>query len=193
MEEIKNYYNNCHSIPSDINEHLPKLLEYAYSSETITEMGVRWVSSTWAFLLSNPKKLISYDILKYDNVDEVIRLSQKYGINYEFIEQDVLKTEIDETELLFIDTLHTYNQLILELNLHAKKVKKFIILHDTVSFGRVDENVYDHASELIKNFDNNKRGLLTAVEDFLKSEEGLKWEIHEHYENNNGLMILKNK
>lgn len=193
MEEIKNYYNYCHSTPSDINEHLPKLLEYAYSSETITEMGVRWVSSTWAFLLSNPKKLISYDIVKHDNVDEVIRLSQKYGINYEFIEQDVLKTEIDETELLFVDTLHTYNQLILELNLHAKKVNKFIILHDTVSFGRVDENVYDHASELIKNFDNNKHGLVTAVEDFLKSEEGLKWEIHEHYENNNGLMILKKK
>ena len=35
--------------------------------------------------------------------------------NYSFEEKDVLQLDIEPTELLFIDTLHTYNQLIKEL------------------------------------------------------------------------------
>jgi hypothetical protein len=104
--------------------------------------------------------------------------------------------EIEDTELLFIDTLHTYQQLSSELKLHSEKVSKYIILHDTVYFGRVDEKIYSHASEIIKNDKdnkNNKSGLMTSVEDFLNSDYGFKWEIHKHYENNNGLTILKRK
>jgi hypothetical protein len=190
MEEIKNFYNICHSTPSDINEHLPKLLEYAYSSETITEMGVRWVTSTWAFLLSNPKKLVSYDVLKDNKVDEVINLSKKYNINYKFEIQDVLKIEIDPTDLLFIDTLHTYNQLSLELRRHSKKVNKFIILHDTETFAYIDESIYERASDLVKEQPQTKQGLWNAVLDFLDTDEGKKWKVLEKLTNNNGLTIL---
>jgi hypothetical protein len=186
------YEENC-KLVSDINEHLPTLLRYAKECKHITEMGVRFVSSTWPLLLSKPDKLISYDIVKKDNIDEVISLSDEYNVNYIFIESDVLKTEIEQTELLFIDTLHTYNQLSQELNLHSKNVSKYIILHDTESFGLMDEGIYPHASELIKTLTTEKQGLLIAVTDFLLSDEGKKWVIHEKYNNNNGLMILKKK
>ena len=59
LEQI--YYQKCNS-PSDINEHLPTLKRYADECEHITEMGVRWVVSTYAFLMSKPKKLVSIDI-----------------------------------------------------------------------------------------------------------------------------------
>jgi hypothetical protein len=184
------YEENC-KLVSDINEHLPTLLSYAKECKHITEMGVRFVSSTWPLLASKPDKLISYDIVKKDNINEVISLAYEYNINYIFVESDVLKTEIEQTELLFIDTLHTYNQLSQELNLHSKNVSKYIILHDTETFGLVDENIYPHASELVKTLSTEKQGLLNAVTDFLLSNEGKKWKIHEKYTNNNGLMILK--
>jgi len=138
MEKIKVIYENeCRNI-SDINEHLPTLLKYACECEHITEMGVRWVSSTWPLLLSNPKKMISYDILRDPKINNVIQLANEYKIEYQFITADVLKIEIEETDLLFIDTLHTYNQLFYELQLHSDKCSKYIILHDTTSFEYID-------------------------------------------------------
>jgi len=192
MDKIKLKYDKNCQIRSDINEHLPTIYGYAKQCSHITEMGVRSVSSTWALLLSS-NKVISYDIIKHPNIDEVITLCKEYNLDFTFHEKDVLKEHIEETELLFIDTLHTYQQLSSELRLHSEKVSKYIILHDTVTFGRVDERVYDHASEIIKNSKNEKSGLMTAVEDFLDSDIGFGWKIHEQHENNNGLTILKRK
>lgn len=193
MEKLKIKYEQQISLDSDINQHIPTLFKYGKECKHITEMGVRWVSSTWAFLYSQPEKLISYDIVKDSNIDEVISLSQEYKIPFEFHERDVLSIEISPTDLLFIDTLHTYNQLINELIKHSEKVSKYIILHDTVSFGYVDENIYSHASDVVKSLNNTKQGLMNAVIDFLNSDLGKNWEIFESFENNNGLTILKRK
>ena len=191
MEKIQEQYLNQIKITSDINEHIETLYNIAKECDHITEMGVRWVSSTWAFLYSNPKKLISYDIVKNNNINEVINLSNYYNINFIFYEQDVLKIEIEPTELLFIDTLHTYNQLIKELDLHSKNVSKYIILHDTTTFGFVDEKVYNHASDIVKNEPKEKQGLMLAVNEFLETELGNNWVIYKKFDNNNGLTILK--
>jgi len=193
MKEIELIYKEQCNISSDINEHLPTLLKYGKECDHITEMGVRWVSSTWPLLMSNPKKMISYDIVKNQKINDVVEIANKYGIDYTFIESDVLNIEIEKTDLLFIDTLHTYNQLIQELNLHSNKSSKYIILHDTTSFGLVDEEIYEHASDDIKNKSTNKNGLWNAVLDFLETENGSKWLIYEKYENNNGLTVLKRK
>lgn len=193
MEKInEKYHQNC-NINSDINEHLPTLFRYANECEHITEMGVRWVSSTWPFLLSNPKKMISYDIVMNEAINEVIKLSNEYNINYTFIESDVLTIDIEPTELLFVDTLHTYNQLYNELLKHSDKVSKYIILHDTISFGDRDETIYQHASDIVKNIKTEKVGLSLAIEDFLSDDKGKNWEIKEIFTNNNGLTILKRK
>lgn len=193
MEKIKLIYEKESETSSDINEHLPTLLKYANECDHITEMGVRWVSSTWPLLLSNPKKLISYDIKKDPKINEVINLSKEYNIDYIFVEEDVLNVEIENTDLLFIDTLHTYNQLLLELELHSDKVNKYIILHDTTTFEDVDEIIYEHASNNIKNLNSLKYGLWTAVIDFLETEKGKIWEVKERFTNNNGLTILERR
>lgn len=193
MEKILEKYNQHKSTYSDINEHLETLYNLGKECSHITEMGVRWVSSTWPLVYSNPKKMISYDILKNPNITEVINLCNEYSINYSFEEKDVLQLEIEPTELLFIDTLHTYNQLIKELEIHSNKVSKYIVLHDTEHFGRTDEDVYQHASNVIKETQSTKAGLMTAVEDFLLTELGQSWELFRVYKNNNGLTVLKNK
>lgn len=121
---------------SDINEHLPTLRDYAAKCDTVTEMGVRWIVSTWAFLEGKPKRLTSYDIqhpAAYGgDIGVVQAAARNAGIAFNFHQADVLELEsIAPTDLLFIDTLHTYGQLNLELEKFSAYVGKYIILHDT--------------------------------------------------------------
>ena len=59
---LEQYYEERCQVPSDINQHMPTLKKYAEECDHITEMGVRWVVSTFAFLMGKPKKLVSIDI-----------------------------------------------------------------------------------------------------------------------------------
>lgn len=180
---------------SDIHEHLPTLKKYASECGTITEMGTRFVVSTWAFVEANPKKINCYDInVNFflegkKNIEEVCK---NKNIEFKFTQADTLKIQTEETDLLFIDTLHRYEQLFNELSLHAKKTKKYIILHDTANFANNDEDLYDHASDIIKSKSSSeKRGLVPAINDFLETREGKNWFIFDVYNNNNGLTVLK--
>ena len=197
-ELYKKYKNKMYNIlcnePSDINEHLPTLKEIASECDTVTEMGVRFVVSTWALVEASPKKITCYDIninFFEDSKGDIEKVCQLKNIDFKFIESDTLKLEIENTDFLFIDTLHTYNQLYKELNIHSKNVNKYIALHDTVSFGYNDEFIYNHASDIIKNEKSEKQGLIKAIEDFLITDEGKKWTIDKVYKNNNGLTVLK--
>ena len=178
--------NNYNS--TDINEHLPTLKNYSEKYDHITEMGVRWGSSTLAFLAGNTNKLISYDIQITNEINEIINLSKTIETDFNFNEEDTLLIDIETTDVLFIDTLHTYNQLYSELIKHSEKVKYHIILHDTVSFREKDEILYNHASELVKNMEKSKKGLYMAVTDFISYNND--WYIEKEYKNNNGLMVL---
>ena len=114
--DLEQKINKLHQTPSDINEHLPTIIKYGQECDHITEMGVRSVLSTWGWLAAAPKtKLISYDLhnpSRWDgNIKEVEETAKAYGISFEFIEANVLEIDIEETDLLFIDTWHHYNQL----------------------------------------------------------------------------------
>lgn len=159
---------------------MPTLKKYAEECNHITEMGVRYGFSTFALLMGKPKRLISYDIEPIEEFGldriELKHLAEGNGTNFDFYVGDSTKIEIEETDLLFIDTYHSYAQATAELKLHSNKVKKYIILHDTVSFGLIGN---DHTSP----------GMIQAITDFVK--EVPNWIIHEVYENNNGLTVLK--
>lgn len=191
MQEIKTKYDLQRIMPSDICDHIETLYQYGKLCRHITEMGVRTVSSTWAFLYSNPIEIISYDIVKHPNVLEVEHIANRNSLNFRFIEADVLKIEIEKTDLLFIDTLHTYNQLISELELHSEKAQKYIILHDTTTFGTRDEINPNKKSDLVEAMPQTKEGLTTAYQDFLLTEKGKKWAVDKIFTHNNGLTILK--
>tara|TARA_B100000131_G_scaffold313744_1_gene349524 strand:+ start:15 stop:875 length:861 start_codon:yes stop_codon:yes gene_type:complete len=178
------YKLHC-DIPSDIHEHLPVIKKYAEECDHITEMGVRWIVSTWALLMGQPKKLVAIDyenpsVHKDYNGEEKLKIveedSKKVGIDFEFLEADTRKIEIEPTDLLFIDTEHNYDQLKAELEIHPKNAKKYMMFHDTVSFAR-------------EGMDGKNKGLMDAIEEFL--EDNNDWKIKEHYENNNGLLIME--
>ncbi len=189
--EPERHYKNLCNIQSDINEHLPTLRRYAEQCESVTEMGVRFACSTWAFIEAKPKKLNCIDINYefFEPSEEYVReMCNVYNIEFNWITGDSLNMVLNETDLLFIDTLHTYNQLSGELDLHSKNVRKYIILHDTSTFGYRDESLYDHASEFVKNKNTTQVGLQPAVYEFLAKNQD--WFIKEVFTNNNGLTVL---
>lgn len=179
MNKIIDKYTLLKNTPSDINEHLETLFDYASKCEHITEMGVRDIVSTWALLATNPKRMISYDIISppNENLNELFNLTKEYKLNFVFKLEDVLKADIEQTDLLFIDTLHTYDQLRQEFALHSKKVNKYIILHDT--------ELYKITGEA-----PGTTGLQLAITQFLDSNP--IWKVLEIKTNNNGLLVLVN-
>ena len=193
MNKIIDRYEELCLIPSDINEHLPTLKKYSEECDIVTEMGVRWIVSTWALLSGNPKKMTSIDLnhpsVFGGNIDEVYNAVNETSINFTFIESDSLKINIEPCDLLFIDTWHDYSQLKKELTRHHNNVKKYIILHDTNTFGYEDEPLDWNNIEVIET--NLPKGLCPAIDEFLMTNK--EWVLWERKPNNNGLTVLKKK
>jgi len=179
MSKLEQIYEQKCNNPSDINELLPILRKYAEKCDHITEMGVRWVTSTYALMSAKPKKLISYDIEspeKYGTkIQDLVNLGDENGVEFEFKLESTVECEIEETDFLFIDTWHVYDQLKQELKLHANKVRKYIAFHDTTTFGMTGEG--------------SDVGLWPAIEEFLN--ENKNWVICEKVDFNNGLTVLE--
>jgi O-methyltransferase len=171
-------------IPSDINEHLITLFKYASECEDVTEFGTRQGVSTFA--LMGGKRLTCYDIMPCKLSDEHYKLKP----DLRFIQKDSLKAKFLNTDLLFIDTFHSYSQLWHELQKHSENVNKYIIIHDTESFGLHDQ-IYPEGD--VNNVCGvkvgEKEGLKDAISDFLRFYP--EWIIEKEFTNNNGLTILK--
>lgn len=158
---------------SDIQEHLWALRTLGSQVERICEFGVRTGRSTRAFLAARPRNLVSYDL---EVNPEVKRLENIRGrTKFAYRKGDSRKVTIEPVDLLFIDTLHVYEQLKTELSRHHEKVRRWIVLHDTSTFGERGEIP-------------GSRGLWKAVQEFTKSCD---WRVKERYTHNNGLTILE--
>jgi hypothetical protein len=179
MTIVERKFTELSQTPSDINEHLVVLRYYADQCNHVTELGVRRGVSTWAFLSSMAKRVVSVDVNHPDDsggsLQEMRDASAEAMIDFTFILADDLSIELEETDLLFIDTLHTYGHLKKELELHSGKARKYIIFHDTAQYAHVGVD--------------GGMGIWPAIQEFLDSNPG--WRIKEAYENNNGLMILE--
>lgn len=166
FSDVSAYFNR--SKASDIGQHLEVMREYASNVDSVVEFGVRGGCSTSAWLMAEPKKITCYDINDCsDAIGLFFGFAKEKGIDFKFIVGDSRVVEIEECDLLFIDTHHTYEQLTAELDRHGNKAKKYIICHDTV---------YD-------------AGCLRAIEDYI--ERNPHWRIKEHFEYNNGLTVLE--
>lgn len=181
MDFLKEYEDACNT-PSDINQHLPILCEAAQECDHVTEMGVRNGASTRAFLYASPKKFVAYDLFIDPEVDKLFEYCKSIGKDYSYNEANVLKIEIEETDFLFIDTYHCYEQLVQELKLHSSKVKKYIGFHDTFTYGRIGENLSQQSF-------SGTKGIMYAIEEFL--DQNNNWKIVHDVDYNNGLIIIE--
>lgn len=172
---IEHFLKHYKQVTPDICEHLDTLTSLSKECEHVTEMGFRHGASFCALLMGKPKKLITYDLVIPKEIipifDEI-----KGETEIHLYADNTLSIEIEPTDLLFIDTLHTYSQLKKELELHGDKAKKYLVFHDTETFGNKGEDGFE-------------KGLKDALDEYM-IETG-KWKIFKHYPNNNGLTILE--
>jgi GT2 family glycosyltransferase/Tfp pilus assembly protein PilF len=170
---LADLYRSACATPSDIHSHCPILHALASECRHVTEMGTRTGISTAALLHAQPEKLVCYDLRRFPQVELLKRLAGR--TQFAFHQADVRTVQIEETDLLFIDTWHVYEQLREELRLHAAKVRRYIALHDTTTFGERGEK-------------DGHRGLWPAVEEFLGRGT---FRLRERHAHNNGLAVLE--
>jgi hypothetical protein len=198
-EQLLEQYVLSHERPSDINEHLPTLRKYAADCSTVVELGLRNAVSTWGLLLglaesdAMKKGYIGVDItLPEAEILEMTKgLAEANGIRFQFWHKDDRDIEIEETDLLMIDTLHIYAQLTFELEKFSPKVLKYIIMHDTSYPFEYQDERPNTGINYPFHIDRNKRGLWPAIVDFLVRHP--EWSLHERFSNNYGLTVLKRR
>lgn len=177
-DDIDVVYQLCLTHASDTNELFPTFRSYTEKCSHVTEFGVRGVFTTWAFLAGRPKRMVSYDIEYNPNIEGAKKEALRAGILFEFRQENTLEAVIEPTDLLFIDTTHTYVHLKAELERHADKVRKWIMVHDTETFGDSSQ-------------DGTSPGEKQAIAEFLAAHP--EWTQKEHLPMSNGLTVLERK
>lgn len=185
--------------PSDINEHLPTLANYASECTHVTECGVRSVVSSYAFaaaLVGRPgTTLVQVDPMSHPNILAFGTECAREGLSVVFHNQSDLDCPLAETDLLFIDTWHVYGQLKRELARWHPYVRSYLILHDTTvdewdgETVRVGWNAEAQSRHSGIPVDEIRKGLWPAVEEFLQAHP--EWRLRERHVHNNGLTVLE--
>ena len=173
MDFEKEYLNACER-DTDIHEHLPIISELTSQCSHVTELGVGWAQSTRAFLRHNVE-IHSYEFMPQPGIREFFDEAKNAGRNVTLHVDDTRKVNIAETDLMLVDSLHIYEQVQKELELHAGKVRKYLLFHDTTLFA--DRGEF------------GGKGIWPAVQEFMDSHS--EWQLVERRTNNNGLTILK--
>lgn len=196
---LKQLYQRVCREPSDINEHIPVLHNLAKECSHVVEIGVRNMVSTWGILQGlSENKSASRSYLGIDlaypspyALALAERLANENEIEYTFWQTNDLDIAMQRTDLLFIDSLHTYCHLTYELEEFSGQVSKYIALHDTSApWSDIDDSAYHgDYSEYPEWIDRAKHGLWQAVEDFLARHP--EWILHTRLYNNHGFTILK--
>jgi beta-1,4-mannosyl-glycoprotein beta-1,4-N-acetylglucosaminyltransferase len=172
---IDRLYANATATISDINSHLDYLYRLASTVNHVTEFGTRAGVSTLAFLKARPARLVSYDLKRDAAIEQLDEVTRREGIGFEFHEADVLATEIEETDLLFIDTWHDGPQVRAELAKHADKARRYIVFHDTATYGNHGETT-------------GCEGIWPGIAEFVRDHGD--WHLARHFGHNNGLTVL---
>lgn len=201
FEELKAWYTVHATSPSDINQHLPTLLDLAKECRSAMEIGIRSIVSSWAvmFGLAQSKQeerfYIGVDLAlpPQERLDTLARLARDCDIHFTFWQandMDLVIEDVPLIDMLFIDSLHIYPHLTYELNKFSPRVNKYIAMHDTSApYGEADEPVHPAVYTLYPAYSQKKRGLWPAVEDFLATHP--EWKLKKRYFNNHGLTILE--
>lgn len=174
--------NGHRGLHRDMMGHLPTLALLAAQCNHCTEFGIRTGNSTTALLYGLAQrigggKLVSYDI-ESPNIDVDLRALLPAKVAWEVKQADTrfVRNLVDVTDLLFIDTMHTYAQVKEELRC-AGVVRRYLVFHDTAR----DVNWLRG--------EHNQEGIGRAIEEFMDATP--TWRPLIHFTHCNGLLVLE--
>lgn len=165
--------------PSDIFEHLELLYTLGKEVKNIKEFGVGFGNSTKAFLAAINEtggSLRSYEFKILDGVFPMFQEAQDVGLDAQLCIGDLRLQEIGECDLLLCDSHHTYEQVKAELKKMDGKVTKYILFHDTITFGLVGQ-------------DPGSTGIWPAINEFVVTHP--EWKVKEERRNCNGMFVIE--
>ncbi len=172
-----------------ISPHLETLLDLASGYKVVCEFGVQRGSSSSALLLG-AEEVYSYDIKETARARE---LKNIVGGRWHYTIKSTLDIRIPECEMLFIDSLHTYDQCSRELALHSSRVSHRLVFHDTITFGSVGAmGETGNQSWTYRRgipVPPEHLGIRPAIDKMMINDPS--WKIEAHYVNAHGLLVLR--
>lgn len=182
------YNGHCQNQRHGTARHLPRLRSYADGCDLAVEFGAQHGAATSALLLG-ARCVISYDLDRSPRLDA---LAAAAGDRLMFCRQDSRGAPVQVCDLLFLDSLHTYAQVSAELDRHAGAVRRWLIFHDTMTFGSVgadgDSGCLSYHHRRGEEIPREHYGIRLAIDEFQMRNP--HWRIYEHYPESHGLLVL---
>jgi hypothetical protein len=174
-------YNQLHDSSKAMAPHMPTLRKYAEECDTAVEFGVNAGCSTVSILLGTCL-LTSYDVREHRWHRKI---KDAAGDLWDFRLQSSLEGEPQESDMLFVDSLHNYDQVKGELDRHGDFVRKYIIFHDTITFGVVGADGDTGRQK------PGVTGIMPAIMDWM--DERPVWSCARHDTNSHGFMVWERR
>lgn len=172
-----------------ISAHLPRLKALAHGCSLAQEFGVKRAASS-AALLMGAENVLSYDIVPTREAQNLARL---VGRRWTYRIEDSRSADVTPCDLLFIDSLHTYQQVKAELARHADSVRRWLVFHDTITFGSVgadgETGRQQWTYQVGQSVPPSALGIRPAIDELLIRDPS--WRIHSHYTDSHGLLVLE--
>lgn len=177
-------------------KHLLFLCELAKECKVIWELGVNWGASSSAFLQGLPRdgKLVSVDL---KITPKAFELQQAAGEKWSLIQGDSLKAELPGPlpDLIFFDSLHTYQQLYSELQRFGPKSREYLVFHDTITFAVQgadgEKGTYLPQPRDRSIFEAETHGIRLAIDAFQIANPC--WDLEFHHPWGHGLLGLRRR
>jgi predicted O-methyltransferase YrrM len=179
----ENHLKRCKEARVATGLHLDYLRELAGSVMNVVELGVNRGASTVALALGCQGGLTSYE---YNPTKYTRKLKRMLGPEWKLRIKDTRTVQPDEAPeccLLFVDSLHTHDQVAKELAIFAPKTRRYIVFHDTVTFGQ-----YGADGETGK-VDQSVKGIMSAIMEFVQVNP--EWQLVRHVLYGHGLLTLE--
>ena len=170
--------------PRDFNEHILEVQRLAAAADSCAEFSGR--RETTLALLACPGKIWvyndetsdkiynEYERLVREHVQSADRPKELTVVDNVGILRSTTMTLPEPVDLLLLDTEHSGSRIAKELDLHAGKVKRWIVIHDTTLYG--------------ENGQDGGLGMAPAIEFWV--EKNPMWYVLSHTDRQYGLTIL---
>jgi hypothetical protein len=170
-----------HKQPRDFNDHIPFLASFAERCGRVAEFSGR--RDSMVALTACPGSIWSYNDESHDPLGQLIAdiqvrstTTSKIQTLHRFphgVQASLTVTLPEPVDLLFLDTLHTGERITAELDRHASKSLRWIVIHDT---------------ELFRTEGDGGSGMGDAIDNWVAANP--EWFVMMHIMHQHGLTIL---
>lgn len=191
MQTIESIYERHCAAKTAISAHLPRLRSLAQGLDVAVEFGVKRGASSSALLLG-AALVVSYDIAETAEARELERVA---GPRWHYLLEDSRRAGVPAADLLFIDSQHDFAQCRAELQAHADNVGRYLVFHDTITFGSFGARGEsgDHAWQYKRgeSCPADALGIRPAIDELMIRDPS--WHIAAHYTDSHGLLVLERR